>query len=66
MLSALVIVVITAARFFNIDLDSGMLTELVSAVSVLVSAIVIWYQRTTLVKAADGFGDVNLAGISRG
>ncbi len=64
-ISAITIVAITLFRSFGYDLDSGMLTEIVSAIGVLVSAAVIWYQRTTLVKGVNNIGDVNFAGVAR-
>lgn len=64
-ISSIVIVLITLARIFNIDLDAGMLTEVVSALGVLVSVAVVWYQRTTLIKAANGIGDVTNLGMRK-
>ena len=62
MLAALAVVVITAAQWFGFDLDAGKVTEVLMALGVLISAATAYYQRTTLVKAADGFGDVDVFG----
>lgn len=63
--SAIVIVLITLARAFGFDLDTGMATEIVSALGVLVAAATVWYQRTTLQKAPSGIGDVNFVGQAK-
>lgn len=64
-LSALVIVFITLTRAFGLDLDAGKATEIVSALAVLISAAVVYYQRLTLQKAPHEVGDVTFAGFKR-
>lgn len=62
--SAVVIVIGAILAFFHISY-AGDLTVLVNSVVILIAAGNVWYQRTTLMKAPAGMGDVKATGFAR-
>lgn len=62
--AALVVVVGALLTVFHVNY-AGDLTVLINSVVILIAAAVVWYQRTTLVKASDNIGDVKATGAKR-
>ncbi len=66
-IAAAVVVIGAVLTFFNVQY-AGDLTVLVTSVATLIAAVVVWYQRTTLVKASSvgrEEGDVSATGMKR-
>jgi len=64
-IAAVVSILVIVLPWFNINLATEELTPFVQGLVIVVSQVVIWYQRTTLQKAPLGRGDVNALGGAR-
>lgn len=64
-LAVIVNLLATLLPLINIDLGTAELTNAGQVIVAIVTGVWIWVQRTTLQKAPNGEGDVNLGGIKK-